>query len=106
MSGKLFIATAGNTEIPCYLLLRELGYEVTREWLRGDEECWRAEGPAGRFASMVGLPALLGLVRLAEIRGANWEAPDPEIDAFLQRFYPDAVPHPPTGRATSPGGGT
>jgi hypothetical protein len=88
MTGDLFITTAGNTEVPCYLLLRELGYEVSRREVAG-EEVWAARGPGGHFQSVAGLPALLGLVRLAEVRGADWRAPDPEIDAFLSQFYPD-----------------
>lgn len=89
MTGDLFITTAGNTEVPCYLVLRELGYEVSRKEV-AEEELWVASGPAGRFQSVVGLAALLGLVRLAELRGADWQAPDAEIETFLTRFYPAA----------------
>jgi hypothetical protein len=92
MTDALISTTAATTEIPSYLLLREMGYDVWREEWHDNQEAWIATGPAGRFQSLLGLPGLLGLVRLAEIRGVDWPAPDAEIEAFLARFYPAARP--------------
>lgn len=82
------IAGAGNCEVPAYLTLRKLGFEVTAKAdVRGAEQ-WTAtrddltligEGPL----------ELLGLYLMRTERGMEWKASDPEITAFMNRFYPE-----------------
>jgi hypothetical protein len=79
------IASAANTEVPCYLALIELGFDVTKQQ-SGEREFWIAEKPDLEIVSEEGLCMLLGLAKLIEIRGSNWEATDAEIDQFLKHF--------------------
>jgi hypothetical protein len=70
--GRL-IAQAGNTVVPAVLAVESLGYEVVVDGAgvlarRGDES-YLAED----------LVALLGLVRLVELRSWEWRANDDEI---------------------------
>jgi hypothetical protein len=83
------IATAGNTEVPCYGALRELGFDVRRQE-RGGDEVWVAARAGVELSSASGLCALLGLATLREMRGEGWPSSDEEVSAFLRRFY-DAV---------------
>lgn len=74
------IATAGNTLVPAYLVLEQLGFsvEATDERViarRGDEE-YTCDDPL----------AVLGLIKLVEVRSWNWRAPDPEIDRVLKQY--------------------
>jgi hypothetical protein len=83
------IAAAGNTEVPAFLTLIELGYSVDRID-RDGEEYWIAK--KGRLQLMADCPLeLLGLSLLRSERGPRWQATDNEIDEFLKRFYPSAV---------------
>ncbi|MGC2778957.1 MAG: hypothetical protein WA418_25330 [Bradyrhizobium sp.] len=80
------IAAAGNTEVPAYLTLIKLGYDIDRR-MQGDDELWIAEqGPLQLVAHSP--PQLLGLALLYSERGPDWAASDGEIDAFLARFSP------------------
>jgi hypothetical protein len=80
------IAAAGNTEVPAYLTLIELGYSVDRVD-KGGEEHWIAK--KGTLELVADGPLeLLGLCLLRSERGARWQAADNEIDGFLKRFYP------------------
>ena len=82
------IAAAGNTEVPAYLTLIELGYSVDRID-RDGEEHWIAT--KGILQLMADSPLeLLGLSLLRSERGSRWQASDDEIDEFLTRFYPPA----------------
>ena len=77
------IATAGNTVVPALLTLERLGFTVTLtaapEALcvakRGDDE-YMADDPV----------AVLGLVKLVEVRGPEWRASDQEIDGTLRKY--------------------
>lgn len=79
------IAAAGNTEVPAYLTLIELGFSVDRNGER--EEHWTAKKGTLELVAD-GLLELLGLCLLRSERGAYWQAADSEIDGFLKRFYP------------------
>jgi hypothetical protein len=80
------IAAAGNTEVPAYLTLIELGYSVVRSDTNGNEH-WIAK--RGTLQLMADSPLeLLGLSQLRSERGPNWQASDNEIGEFLRRFYP------------------
>ena len=81
------IAAAGNTEVPAYLTLVGLGYEIDRR-KEGDVELWIANKE--NLQLVAGSPLeLLGLSSLYGERGPSWQASDNDIDAFLARFYPE-----------------
>jgi hypothetical protein len=78
------IATAGNTVVPALLALENLGFRVSVERggvadlfraTRGDDT-YLAEDPV----------AVLGLAKLIEMRGWNWQADDVEIDEIMRRY--------------------
>lgn len=77
-TGSIRIAGAGNVEAPAWVALLGRGYQV-QVASRG----WIATGPLGTFESD-GALSLLGLVALAESRGARWQASDAEVDEFLR----------------------
>jgi len=82
------IAAAGNTEVPAYLTLIELGYSVERVDKDGEEH-WIAK--KGTLQLMADCPLeLLGLSLVRSERGPSWQAGDDEIEEFLTRFYPSA----------------
>lgn len=82
------IAAAGNTEVPAYLTLVELGYSIDRIDKDGGKH-WIAK--KGTLQLMADCPLeLLGLSLLRSERGPRWQASDNEIDEFLKRFYPSA----------------
>jgi len=76
------ITAAGNTEVPCYLVLIAKGYQITH---RAADGAWLAEKHGNAF-SAGGPLELLGLVAMAETRGSNWRARDEESRAFWQRY--------------------
>ena len=82
------VAAAGNTEVPAYLALIELGYSVDRVDKDGEEH-WIAKKGTLRLTAD-GPLELLGLSLLRSERGPRWQASDTEIDEFLKRFYPSA----------------
>lgn len=74
------IAQAGNTVVPALLAIESLGFAIEMGHAhvaarRGDEE-YRAEDPV----------ALLGLIRLVELRSWEWSASDDEIDRTMRRY--------------------
>ena len=76
------IATAGNTVIPAVLALESLGFTLSTE---GVEDPWmRAVRGEDSFIAPDPV-ALLGLIRLVELRGWEWGATDAEIERALQR---------------------
>jgi hypothetical protein len=82
------VAAAGNTEVPAYLALIELGYSVDRVDKDGEEQWIAKKGTLQLVAD--GPLELLGLSLLRSERGPRWQASDNEIDEFLKRFYPSA----------------
>ena len=74
------IHQAGNTVVPALLAVESLGFtmDVRSDGvsaMRGDEE-YAAEDPV----------ALLGLIRLVQLRSWEWAASDDEIAKTLSRF--------------------
>jgi hypothetical protein len=80
---------AGNDEVPAYLVLLSQGYDVDRAYLDRSQQVeeWTAQRDGHRF-SAAGPIELLGVVSVFEARGEDWKAADPDIDAFMARFYP------------------
>jgi hypothetical protein len=74
------IAQAGNTVVPAILALEELGLVVD---VQADQVV--ASSSAVRFIAEDPV-AVLGLVRLLELRGADWMAKDEDIAAAFERF--------------------
>jgi hypothetical protein len=77
------IVAAGNTKVPAYLTLIELGYSVDRIDKDGEER-WTAK--KGTLQLMADCPLeLLGLSLLRSERGSRWQASDNEIAEFLTK---------------------
>ncbi|MGH3749352.1 MAG: hypothetical protein ACRDT8_18330, partial [Micromonosporaceae bacterium] len=74
------IAQAGNTVVPAVLALEGAGFRVSQ---RG--EYLVAESDEGSFVADDPV-ALLGLVKLVECRGWEWQPSDSEIQETLERF--------------------
>lgn len=85
------ITAAGNTEVPAYLALGQLGFEVERRILNSDSEIWIARQDGEEFSASSPLE-VLGLCLMRRTRGENWKADDAQIDSFLSQFYPQALP--------------
>lgn len=86
------ITAAGNSEIPAFLAIKALGFDVERRFLDGDREreLWVARNEQSQFSA--GSPLeLLGLYAMRSQRGQSWKASDEEINAFLRDYYPDAL---------------
>lgn len=81
-----FIWPSGTTVVPAILALESLGFQVTFDAQSGEcratrgDEAYSGEDPVW----------VLGLVKLAELRGRDWAASDDEIGATLRRFGWDA----------------
>lgn len=73
------VAQAGNTVVPAILALRRLGFRVEQQ-----AGSFVASTPSARFTAENPV-ALLGLVKLIELRG-SWRASDEEIDQALSEF--------------------
>ncbi len=86
------ITAAGNTEVPAFLAIKALGFDVERRFLDGDREreLWIARNDQSQFSA--GSPLeLLGLYAMRSQRGQSWKASDDEINEFLRDYYPDAL---------------
>lgn len=74
------LVAAGNTLAPALSILRKLGYTVTRE--TSGERQYRAENETCIFSADDPL-VLLGLVKIYEVRGADWQPSDEEVQRLL-----------------------
>lgn len=74
------ISAAGNLEVPAYLTLKELGYEVIE-----NNDTWTASKNQNSFNGNSPLE-ILGAIKVFEIRGDNWRATDNEIEDFIKLF--------------------
>lgn len=74
------IVQAGNTVVPALLAIESLGFAVDLSgdatYARRGQEEYGAEDPV----------ALLGLIRLVELRSWDWAASDTQIDETLRRY--------------------
>ncbi len=85
------IIAAGNIEVPAYLAIGQLGFEIERQVSENDKEWWVARKGDEMFSA--GSPLdILGLCLMRQIRGEEWKATDQEIDSYLLKYYPDAFP--------------
>ena len=89
MKDKFRLSMAGNTMAPCCVTLEELGYTVSND-TSGDQETWKAEKDGLRFYAFDPCQ-LLGLVRLVEIRGQDWQVSDKQIGDFINRYDHDGL---------------
>lgn len=80
MSAITTIVAAGNTLAPSLAEVRALGYEVSRGTDCGG--AYVAEGQNSRLVADDPL-GLLGLVKLYECRGKDWQPTDDEVSVFL-----------------------
>lgn len=80
MQHKIRIAAAGNTLAPALGILQKLGYTVTQD--KSAERQYRAENDTCIFVADDPL-TLLGLVKIYEERGANWQPSDEEVQRLL-----------------------
>ena len=73
-------ARTGNTVVPALLAVESLGFAVEvigdTTYARHGQEEYGAEDPV----------ALLGLIRLVELRSWDWAASDMQIDETLRRY--------------------
>ena len=84
---QMRIAATGNTVIPALLALERLGFQIALRnvgagqivvAIRRDEE-YIADDPV----------AVLGLIKLIELRHWDWKATDQEIEATRQKYHLD-----------------
>ena len=75
---KFNLSAAGNTEPPAFELLKEMGFEVSK-----NEDNWIAENYNERFTAK-SPTELLGLVSLYQAKGERWQVSDEKIDEFVK----------------------
>ena len=87
MVNRIRLTAAGNTLAPALSTLRKLGHTVTRE--TSGERQYLTENATCAFSADDPL-SLLGLVRIYEVRGADWQPTDEEIHRLLLLESDDA----------------
>jgi len=84
------IVSTGSAEVPAILALESMGLAVTSRVINTQQDMiWEAKGDGNEYAAEDPI-ALLGLVKLLEMRGENWRASDAEIDKHLPILEGDA----------------
>ena len=79
------LSAAGNTEVPAYLVLKEMGFKISVIEIESSEQLWTAQKQGLELNGASPLE-LLGLAQLVQCRGTNWRANDKEIDDFVTRY--------------------
>ena len=79
------LSAAGNTEVPAYLALKELGFAISVSGISGGEQLWSAQRE-DLVLNGAGPLELLALVKLVECRGESWHASDNEIEDFVNKY--------------------
>lgn len=80
MTNRMQLVAAGNTLAPALGILRALGYKVSRD--RSAKRLYRAENETCIFTAD-DLLALLGLVKIYEVRGIDWQPNDTEVQDIV-----------------------
>lgn len=80
MTTRIQIVATGNTLAPALSILRKLGYTVTRETV--GERQYSAQNETCVFFAEDPL-TLLGLVKIYEVRGPDWQPSDEEVQRLL-----------------------
>ncbi|WP_166448635.1 hypothetical protein [Janthinobacterium lividum] len=80
MKNRVRFVAAGNALAPALSILRKIGYTVTRE--TSGERQYRAENETCVFYAGDPL-TLLGLVKIYEVRGPDWQPSDEEVRRLL-----------------------
>ncbi|AFY38599.1 hypothetical protein Lepto7376_2312 [[Leptolyngbya] sp. PCC 7376] len=79
------IAYTGNTEVPAYLSLVSLGFEISVKDTENQTQIWKATN--GKLEVVGEAPLeLLALIKLIECRGEDWKASDREINEFINKY--------------------
>jgi hypothetical protein len=78
------ISTAGNTVAPTILALEGLGFVISIEHVGGQELVRAVRGDETYVADDP--VAVLGLVKLIEIRGWQWGAAEPELERVIRQY--------------------
>lgn len=76
----MLISAAANVEVPAYLSLKEMGFEIACI-----DNSWTAKK---RGLELIGNSPLevLGLAAMYERRGERWQAADDQINSFLAEY--------------------
>lgn len=83
------IASAANVEVPAILALESIGFIVSSRIISTEHEMvWTATGKGDEYVAEDPL-SLLGLIKLHEVRGDNWQASDDDIDNYLPMLEGD-----------------
>lgn len=83
------IASAANVEVPAILVLESMGFIVASRIISTEHEMvWTATGNGDEYVAEDPL-SLLGLVKLLEVRGDNWQASDDDIAKYLPMLEGD-----------------
>lgn len=78
-------------EVPAYLALWQLGFQVERQFIDSKTEWWVARKSGVELSA--GSPLeVLGLCLMWTTRGDAWKATDEEIGSYLSRYYPGTPP--------------
>lgn len=85
MTEEIYIAAAGNTEVPAYLCLKEKGYKMTVRDMSKTEQLWTATKGNVKLSGN-GPLELLALAAILSMKGKNWKATDGEIEAFTSEY--------------------
>lgn len=75
---KRSLTAAGNLEVPCYKMLKDSGYELTKK-----NGVWTAENDNWILKAESQIE-LLGLAHLVEKKGDGWRATDDEIEEYIE----------------------
>lgn len=82
------LAAGGNVMVPALSALEELGYSVSSSRDFDGERTFIARREDHTFTAADPV-ALLGLVKLVEVRGWEWQATDTEIEEKLRQYRLD-----------------
>jgi hypothetical protein len=78
------ITTAGNTVVPAILALEDLGFSVSIAKV-GDRDVFRATRGDETYGADDPV-AVLGLLKLVELRDWSWQASDADLERVRQQY--------------------